>query len=71
MIRTLDALHLALIIHCVYYYLVTNYANVDVLMEIVWSYKVSCYHFGPPCSLYSHIDEIVQLQVVFKVSYIS
>ncbi|KAG2038663.1 hypothetical protein BDR03DRAFT_999227 [Suillus americanus] len=36
----LDALHLALIIHCVYYYLVSNYANVDALTEIVWSFKL-------------------------------
>ncbi|KAJ8584257.1 hypothetical protein M405DRAFT_827083 [Rhizopogon salebrosus TDB-379] len=37
---TLDALHLALIIHCIYYYLVTNYANFDSLAEIVWSGKL-------------------------------
>ncbi|KAG1861777.1 hypothetical protein DFJ58DRAFT_246719 [Suillus subalutaceus] len=36
----LDALHLALIIHCVYYYLVSNYANVNALAEIVWSFKL-------------------------------
>ncbi|OAX31956.1 hypothetical protein K503DRAFT_805635 [Rhizopogon vinicolor AM-OR11-026] len=36
----LDALHLALITHCVYYYLVTNYANISVLTEIVWSFKL-------------------------------
>ncbi|OAX32800.1 hypothetical protein K503DRAFT_869953 [Rhizopogon vinicolor AM-OR11-026] len=36
----LDALHLALITHCVYYYLVTNYANITVLAEIVWSFKL-------------------------------
>ncbi|KAG2352144.1 hypothetical protein BDR07DRAFT_1439264 [Suillus spraguei] len=36
----LDALHLALIVHCVYYYLVINYANVNALMEIVWSFKL-------------------------------
>ncbi|KAG2057330.1 hypothetical protein BDR06DRAFT_1037593 [Suillus hirtellus] len=45
-----DALHLALTIHCVYYYLVTNYANFGVLTEIVWSLKVSFYN-GPLCSL--------------------
>ncbi|KAG1842972.1 hypothetical protein F4604DRAFT_1825509 [Suillus subluteus] len=38
--RIFDALHLALTIHCVYYYLVTNYANFGVLAEIVWSLKV-------------------------------
>ncbi|KAG2033878.1 hypothetical protein BDR03DRAFT_1094080 [Suillus americanus] len=38
--RIFDALHLALTIHCVYYYLVTNYANFDVLAEIVWSLKL-------------------------------
>ncbi|KAG0696393.1 hypothetical protein DFH29DRAFT_951375, partial [Suillus ampliporus] len=47
---TLDALHLALIIHCVYYYLVVNYANIGALSEVVWSFKVSSY-FGLPCSL--------------------
>ncbi|KAG1861771.1 hypothetical protein DFJ58DRAFT_776968 [Suillus subalutaceus] len=36
----LDALHLALITHCVYYYLVINYANVSELTEIVWSFKL-------------------------------
>ncbi|KAG2343287.1 hypothetical protein BDR05DRAFT_1059768 [Suillus weaverae] len=36
----LDALHLALIVHCVYYYLVINYTNVDALTEIVWSFKL-------------------------------
>ncbi|KAG2339034.1 hypothetical protein BDR05DRAFT_968484 [Suillus weaverae] len=35
-----DALHLALTIHSVYYYLVTNYANFGVLTEIVWSLKL-------------------------------
>ncbi|KAG1840183.1 hypothetical protein DFJ58DRAFT_811023 [Suillus subalutaceus] len=38
--RIFDALHLALTIHCVYYYLVTNYANFGVLAEIVWSLKI-------------------------------
>jgi len=33
----LDALHLAFMIYSLYYYLVTNYANPSVLMEIVWS----------------------------------
>ncbi|KAG0697040.1 hypothetical protein DFH29DRAFT_173641 [Suillus ampliporus] len=36
----LDALHLALIVHCVYYYLVNNYANINALTEIVWSFKL-------------------------------
>ncbi|KAG1822494.1 uncharacterized protein BJ212DRAFT_1585310 [Suillus subaureus] len=36
----LDALHLALIVHCIYYYLVINYANIGALTEIVWSFKV-------------------------------
>ncbi|OAX33157.1 hypothetical protein K503DRAFT_804595 [Rhizopogon vinicolor AM-OR11-026] len=38
--RILDTLHLALITHCVYYYLVTNYANIGALTEIVWSFKL-------------------------------
>ncbi|OAX33155.1 hypothetical protein K503DRAFT_869723 [Rhizopogon vinicolor AM-OR11-026] len=33
----LDALHLVLMVYSLYYYLVTNYANVGVLTEIVWS----------------------------------
>ncbi|KAJ8584407.1 hypothetical protein M405DRAFT_866251 [Rhizopogon salebrosus TDB-379] len=36
----LDALHQALITHCAYYYLVTNYANISALTEIVWSFKL-------------------------------
>ncbi|KAG1840178.1 hypothetical protein DFJ58DRAFT_94462 [Suillus subalutaceus] len=36
----LDGVHLALIVHCVYYYLVTNYANFSALTEIVWSLRV-------------------------------
>ncbi|KAG2159074.1 uncharacterized protein EDB93DRAFT_441706 [Suillus bovinus] len=36
----LDALHLALIVHCVYYYLVAHYADIDALTEIVWSFKL-------------------------------
>ncbi|KAG2068161.1 hypothetical protein BDR04DRAFT_1103638 [Suillus decipiens] len=36
----LDAMHLALIFHCVYYHLVINYANFKVLTELVWSGKL-------------------------------
>ncbi|KAG2088747.1 uncharacterized protein F5147DRAFT_726600 [Suillus discolor] len=36
----LDALHLALIVHCVHFYLVINYANISALSEIVWSAKL-------------------------------
>ncbi|KAG1879064.1 hypothetical protein F4604DRAFT_551278 [Suillus subluteus] len=36
----LDAPHLALIIHYVYFYLVINYANISALTEIVWSCKL-------------------------------
>ncbi|KAG2127105.1 hypothetical protein DEU56DRAFT_532272 [Suillus clintonianus] len=36
----LDALHLSLIVHCVYHYLVINYANFSALTEIVWSFKL-------------------------------
>ncbi|KAG0695670.1 hypothetical protein DFH29DRAFT_257379 [Suillus ampliporus] len=36
----LDALHLALIVHCVYHYLVIDYANIGALTEIVWSFKL-------------------------------
>ncbi|KAG2148018.1 hypothetical protein DEU56DRAFT_927927 [Suillus clintonianus] len=36
----LDALHMFLIVHCIYYYLVTNYANISALTIIVWSFKL-------------------------------
>ncbi|OBZ74770.1 hypothetical protein A0H81_05693 [Grifola frondosa] len=36
----LDAFHLALSVHLVYYYLVINYANPSALLDIVWSFKV-------------------------------
>ncbi|KAG2153057.1 uncharacterized protein EDB93DRAFT_1248975 [Suillus bovinus] len=36
----LDALHLALIVHCTYFYLVVNFANIPALTEIVWSCKL-------------------------------
>jgi len=36
---TLDALHLAMIVHCIYFYLVTNYGNVIAFTVIVWSFK--------------------------------
>ncbi|KAG1822495.1 uncharacterized protein BJ212DRAFT_807496 [Suillus subaureus] len=36
----LDTLHLALIVHCVYFYLVINYANIGALKEVVWSSKL-------------------------------
>ncbi|KAG1758592.1 hypothetical protein EDD22DRAFT_783707, partial [Suillus occidentalis] len=49
-LRILDALHLSLIVHCVYYYLVINYTNVGALTEIVWSFKVSS-SFGTPSTM--------------------
>ncbi|KAG2345097.1 hypothetical protein BDR05DRAFT_909162 [Suillus weaverae] len=36
----LDALHLFLIVHCIYYYLVAHYADISALTEIVWSFKL-------------------------------
>ncbi|KAG1724679.1 hypothetical protein EDB19DRAFT_295855 [Suillus lakei] len=36
----LDALHLALIVHSIYFYLVINFANIGALTEIVWSSKL-------------------------------
>ncbi|KAG2747903.1 hypothetical protein P692DRAFT_20735995, partial [Suillus brevipes Sb2] len=30
-----DAVHLALAIHCIYYYLVINFANFDALIKVV------------------------------------
>ncbi|KAG1859778.1 hypothetical protein F4604DRAFT_1150258 [Suillus subluteus] len=35
-----DALHLTFIVHCIYYYLVRNHANMGALTEIVWSFKL-------------------------------
>ncbi|EPT00014.1 hypothetical protein FOMPIDRAFT_1060560 [Fomitopsis schrenkii] len=35
----LDAVHLALCVHMVYWYLVTNFLNPFALVEIVWSFK--------------------------------
>ncbi|KAG2357591.1 hypothetical protein BDR07DRAFT_1419928 [Suillus spraguei] len=37
---TLDAMQLALTVHCVYYYLVTNFANTGALVEVVWSLRL-------------------------------
>ncbi|KAG2113673.1 hypothetical protein BD769DRAFT_1778575 [Suillus cothurnatus] len=37
---TLDALHLALIIHIVYFYLVINHTTFGALTEIIWSCKL-------------------------------
>lgn len=36
----LDAVHLGLTIHCVYYYLVINFANFAVLSEVIWSFRL-------------------------------
>ncbi|KAG2069957.1 hypothetical protein BDR04DRAFT_1054870 [Suillus decipiens] len=61
-----DALHLALIIHCMYYYLVINYSNVNALTEIVWSFKASSLvlRSAPWCC---DIDELMQLSLVIEV----
>lgn len=66
--RILDALHLALVVHCVYYYLVTNYANFNALTEIVWSLKVSflLWHSMQPDNAYD-VDGLVQLQLIVDV----
>lgn len=37
---TLDAVHLALTVHCVYYYLVINFGNFGALTEVVWSFRL-------------------------------
>ncbi|KAG2739230.1 hypothetical protein P692DRAFT_201729967, partial [Suillus brevipes Sb2] len=68
--RILDGIHLALVIHCIYYYLVTNYANFDVLTEIVWSLKVSFPFWSTvqSCNAYD-FDGLAQLQIVFDVSH--
>ncbi|OAX34898.1 hypothetical protein K503DRAFT_785446 [Rhizopogon vinicolor AM-OR11-026] len=36
----LDALHLIVIVHCVYHYLVTDFSNISSLTEVVWSFKL-------------------------------
>ncbi|KAG2069959.1 hypothetical protein BDR04DRAFT_1020282 [Suillus decipiens] len=50
--RILDALHVVLIVHYVYFYLVINYANITALTKIVWSFKVSCYILHEPLLSY-------------------
>jgi hypothetical protein len=65
--RTLDAVHLALIVHCVYYYLVINFANIDALVKIVWSFKVSP---GFHATFIVVLIEFVQLQIVVNASHI-
>ncbi|KAG2758281.1 hypothetical protein P692DRAFT_2017189 [Suillus brevipes Sb2] len=37
---TLDAIHVGLTVHCVYYYLVINFANFAALIEAVWSFQL-------------------------------
>ncbi|KZT03225.1 uncharacterized protein LAESUDRAFT_660289 [Laetiporus sulphureus 93-53] len=41
----LDAVHLAFVVHMVYWYLVTNYFNPLELTVIVWTFKVSVLFF--------------------------
>lgn len=36
----LDALHVALSTHAVYFYLVENFGNLEVLNDVVWSFKL-------------------------------
>ncbi|KAH7908049.1 hypothetical protein BJ138DRAFT_1208744 [Hygrophoropsis aurantiaca] len=48
----LDAFHLILITHLIYYYLVTNYFNPPVLPVIVWSFK---------------LQAVVQVLVVYSI----
>ena len=47
--RFLDALHLALCAHFVYYYLVVNYDDPSALLHMVWSFKVR--HPSPACDV--------------------
>ncbi|KAJ8596758.1 hypothetical protein M405DRAFT_725728, partial [Rhizopogon salebrosus TDB-379] len=54
----------------VYYYLVTDFSNLDALSQIVWSFKVSSYT-GHLCTLFRHVDGVVQLHIFLDVSYIS
>jgi hypothetical protein len=60
---------MAFIIHCGYYYLVSNYANIGALLDVVWSFKVSSY-FGLLCSPYYDINGLMQLQIIMEVSCI-
>ncbi|KAG1784866.1 uncharacterized protein HD556DRAFT_1314721 [Suillus plorans] len=36
----LDATHTTLVVHCVYFYLVTNLAKIPTLREVVWSFRL-------------------------------
>ncbi|KAG1762751.1 hypothetical protein EDD22DRAFT_541708 [Suillus occidentalis] len=36
----LDAVHVGLTVHCVYYYLVINFANYAALTEAIWSFQL-------------------------------
>jgi len=65
-VRTLDTLHLFLIVHCIYYYLVAHYADISVLTEIVWSFKVS--FFGASVRPHYDTNGVMQLQIVIDVS---
>ncbi|KAK0436761.1 hypothetical protein EV421DRAFT_1739447 [Armillaria borealis] len=46
----LDALHVALSTHALYFYLVENFGNLEVLNEVVWSFKLQL--LFDACKLY-------------------
>ena len=49
--RVLDMVHLALTSHAIYFYLVINYVNPAMLLEVVWSIKVWFLNLYPLCYL--------------------
>lgn len=53
--RLLDAVHLALSAHFVYFYLVTNFDKPDALSHIVWSFKVPLFISSASAVVETHI----------------
>ncbi|KAG0700743.1 hypothetical protein DFH29DRAFT_1080516 [Suillus ampliporus] len=62
---TFDVLHLALIIHCVYYYLVNNYANIGALTKVVWSFKLQVM-INAPVIYGVHLLYVYRIWIVSK-----
>ncbi|KAG7087621.1 hypothetical protein E1B28_013569 [Marasmius oreades] len=60
----LDATHLAITIHAVYFYLVQNFGHPEAFLNIVWSLKVHAILY-PPAYVVARV--ISQLQVSFNV----
>lgn len=62
--RVLNALHLALCSHAVYFYVITNYANPLALDSVVWSFRVSL----RALLFFVNTDPRLQLQMITSVS---